>query len=78
MIPVHRKRDTPEFEAQAVELLRTGKPVSQVAEELCLSSNLINGWRHRSQGTPQASVPKRKSGAPCGAKSPFCVRRMTF
>ena len=35
-----RKRYTPEFKAQAVELLSTGKPVSQVAEELCISSDL--------------------------------------
>ena len=34
-----RKRYTPEFKAQAVDLLSTGKPVSQVAEELCISSN---------------------------------------
>ena len=35
-----RKRYTPEFKAQAVELLSTGKPVSQVAAELCISSDL--------------------------------------
>ena len=29
-----------EFKAQAVELLSTGKPVSQVAAELCISSAL--------------------------------------
>ena len=48
---VHRKRYTTEFKAQAVELLSTGKPVSQVAEELCISSNLLYCWRHGSQGT---------------------------
>ena len=36
-----RKRYTTEFKAQAVELLSTGKPVSQVAEELCISSDLL-------------------------------------
>ena len=35
-----RKRYTPEFKAQAVELLSTGTPVSQVAAELCISSDL--------------------------------------
>ena len=35
-----RKRYPTEFKAQAVELLSTGKPVSQVAEELCISSDL--------------------------------------
>ena len=28
-----RKRYTPEFKAQAVDLINTGKPVSQIAEE---------------------------------------------
>lgn len=63
MNTVHRKRYTPEFKAQAVELLSTGKPVSQVAEELCMSSNLLYGWRH---------------SAPCAAKTTSCARRMTF
>ena len=44
-----RKRYTPEFKAQAVELLSTGKPVSQVAAELCISSDLLYSWRHSSQ-----------------------------
>ena len=59
---VHRKRYTTEFKAQAVELLSTGKPVSRVAEELCISSNLLYSWRHSSQD----------------AKAPSCARRMTF
>ena len=44
-----RKRYTDEFKAQAVELLDTGKPVSQLAEELCISSNLLYNWRLSSQ-----------------------------
>jgi transposase-like protein len=36
-----RKRYTAEFKAQALELLTTGKPVSQVAQELCISNNLL-------------------------------------
>jgi transposase-like protein len=38
-----RKRYTANFKAQALELLTTGKPVSQVAQELCISSNLFCG-----------------------------------
>jgi transposase-like protein len=49
-----RKRYSPEFKAQAVELLDTGKPVSQLAEELCISSNLLYRWRQDSQGTLSA------------------------
>jgi len=44
-----RKRYTDEFKTQAVELLDTGKPVSQLAEELCISSNLLYNWRLSSQ-----------------------------
>ena len=44
-----RKRYTAEFKAQAVELLDTGKPVSQLAEELCISSNLLYSWRLAAQ-----------------------------
>ena len=65
MNTVHRKRYTTEFKVQAIELLGTGKPVSQVAEELCISSNLLYSWRHGAQPgsagarAPQASAPKR-------------------
>ena len=60
---VHRERSTPEFKAQAIELLSTGKPVSQVAEELCMSSNLLYGWRHRAPGAhghPVGGSPDRR------------------
>ena len=57
-----RKRYTPEFKAQAVELLSTGKPVSQVAEELCISSNLLYSWRHSSQGAQLGSAGARAAG----------------
>ena len=40
MNSIERKRYTTEFKATAVDLLSTGKPVSQVAEELCISSTL--------------------------------------
>ena len=40
MNSIERKRYTAEFKATAVDLLSTGKPVSQVAEELCISSTL--------------------------------------
>ena len=40
MNPKPRQRYTAEFKAQAVELISTGKPISQIAEELCIGSNL--------------------------------------
>jgi hypothetical protein len=57
-----RKRYSPEFKAQAVELLDTGKPVSQLAEELCISSNLLYKWRQDSQGAQGGSVGPRAEG----------------
>ncbi len=45
-----RKHYTPQFKAQAVELLVTGKPVEQVSEELCISSSMLYRWRLDSQG----------------------------
>ena len=57
-----RKRYTPEFKTQAVELLTTGKPVAQVAEELCISSNLLYSWRHSSQGAQLGSGGARAVG----------------
>jgi transposase-like protein/serine/threonine protein phosphatase PrpC len=44
-----RKRYTAEFKAQAVEQLDTGKPVTQLAEELCISGNLLYNWRLAAQ-----------------------------
>ena len=56
-----RKRYTAEFKTQAVELLSAGKPVSQVAEELCISSNLLYSWRHSSQGAQLGSAGERSA-----------------
>lgn len=44
-----RKRYTEEFKAQAVELLRTGKPVAELAEELCVSTDLLYRWKRGTQ-----------------------------
>jgi transposase-like protein len=40
-----RKRYTTEIKAKAVDLLDTGKPVPQVAEELCISSALLRSMK---------------------------------
>jgi transposase-like protein len=72
MNPTPRQRYTAEFKAQAVELISTGKPVSQIAEELCIGSNLLYKWKQDSQGA------QRTTCAPCGAKSPSSRWRMTF
>ena len=44
-----RRRYTDEFKAQALEILQTGKPVSELAEELGISSDLLYSWRRSAQ-----------------------------
>jgi transposase len=67
-----RKRYTTEFKAQAVELLDTGKPVPQVAEELCISSALLYKWR---QGAQFGSAGPRAEGEGAGADDLRALRR---
>ena len=59
MEPKPGKRCTAEFKAQALELLTTGKPVNQLAQELCISSNLLHYWRNQSQSTQLGSEGPR-------------------
>ena len=44
-----RRLYTPEFKTQALELLATGKPVPELAQELCISTNLLYNWRAGTQ-----------------------------
>ena len=57
-----RKQYTPEFKAQAIELLALGRPVAELAKELCISANLFYSWKSSSQA----------------AKSPSSARKTTF
>ena len=57
-----RKRYTPEFKAQALEILTTGKPVSQVARELCISENLLYNWRMAAHGPQGGGEAARAAG----------------
>lgn len=45
----HRKQYSPEFKAQAIELLALGRPVAELAEELGVSTNLLYSWRSGSR-----------------------------
>ena len=47
-----RKRYTDEFKAQALELCATGKPVAEVAADLCVGQNLIYAWRRKTNNQP--------------------------
>ena len=44
MKTVMKKRYSAEFRARAVELVRLGKPVAVVAEELCLGTSILYRW----------------------------------
>ena len=65
-----RKRYTPEFKTQAVELLTTGKPVAQVAEELCISSNLLYSWRRENTLLRQENDIFKKAAVILGTRLP--------
>ena len=65
-----RKQYTPEFKAQAIELLALGRPVTELAEELCISANLLYSWKSSSQGALVGSV-----GENAAADDPRALRR---
>lgn len=65
-----RKQYTPEFKAQAIELLALGRPVAELAEELCVSANLLYSWKSSSQGARVGSV-----GEDAAADDPRALRR---
>ncbi len=70
-----RKRYTPEFKAQAIELLGTGKPVPQIAEELCISSGLLYRWKQDSHGMQIGSEGSRAEGEGAAADELRAMRR---
>ena len=60
-----RKRYTAEFKSHAVELVRVGRPVKELAEELGIGADLIYNWV--SQSKRCTSVPQ---GAQGGSDAP--------
>ncbi|MFM7182223.1 MAG: transposase [Verrucomicrobiales bacterium] len=70
-----RKRYTPEFKVQAVELLALGRPVAELAEELCISPNLLYSWKNSSQGARVGSGGGRAAGEAAAADDPRALRR---
>ena len=53
MQPVTRKRYTAEFKAQAVDLVRLGRPVTEVAQDLEIGTSLLYGWVSKGAQTGQ-------------------------
>ena len=50
-----RKRYSAEFKAQAIELVRLGKPVTEVAQELGIGSAILYRWTFAERNGPQAA-----------------------
>ena len=69
-----RKQYTPEFKAQAIELLAIGRPVAELAEELCISANLLYSWKSSSQGARVGSEGGRAVGEDAAADDPRALR----
>lgn len=69
------QRYSAEFKEQALGLLRTGKPVAEVAAELCVSSNLLYEWRSRTQGPQGGSAGLAASGGQSEADALRALRR---
>jgi transposase len=70
-----RKQYTPEFKAQAIELLAIGRPVVELAEELCVSANLLYSWKSSSQGTRVGSGGDQAVGENAAADDTRALRR---
>ena len=70
-----RKQYTPEFKAQAIELLALGRPVAELAEELCISANLLYSWKSSSQAAQGGSEGGRAEGENAAADALRGLRR---
>ena len=57
-----RKRYTEEFKTQALELCATGKPVAEVAQDLCISKDLIYAWRRKAVSPGQLRSEGQRAG----------------
>jgi transposase len=75
MNPKPRKRYTAEFKAQAVGLLETGRPVTEIAEDLCISANLLYSWKQASRRAQGGSEGPRTEGEGDGADDLRALRR---
>jgi len=70
-----RKRYTAEFKSQAIQLLETGRPLTEIAEELCISSNLLYSWKSASTRAQVGSEGPRAVGERDGADDLRALRR---
>ena len=69
------QRYTTEFKEQALGLLALGKPVTEVAQELQMSTNLLYNWRSQSQRTQGGGAGVRAAGEQSEADTLRALRR---
>jgi len=69
------QRYTAEFKEQALSLIALGKPVTEVAQELQVSSSLLYGWRNQSQRNQGGSSGLRVVGEASEADTLRALRR---
>lgn len=70
-----RRQYTPEFKAQAVELLKAGRPAAELAHELGIGLDLIYAWRRNAQGEQLRSEATQAGGASGAAEELLALRR---
>ena len=70
-----RRLYTPEFKAQAIELLAIGRPVVELAAELCVSANLLYSWKSSSQAAQIGSDGGHAVGENAAADDLRSLRR---
>lgn len=76
MSEMTRRRYSSEFKAQAVELVRLGKPVPEVARELGIGTSILYRWTSSSRQSAQlGSEGFRAEGEEAGADELRRLRR---
>jgi transposase len=69
------QRYTQEFKDKAVALLGLGKPVSEVAKDLQVSTTMLYAWRNQAQGSKGGSEGLRAVGEQSEASTLAALRR---
>jgi len=69
------QRYTQDFKEKALGLLALGKPISEVAQDLQISTNLLYSWRSHAQSAQGGSAGLRAVGEQSEADALRALRR---
>ena len=82
---IARRQFTDEFKREAVGLLASsGRPLSQIAQELGIAASRLRAWRNRGDGgqagsprrsSTQAAIPRTQNGQIASMKSSSAIAR---